>query len=191
MNIFKKIFFRLSNIKLYFKTKIKCKNISKINHYEINGFYYRGAEYKDLINLSRIYKELNNLDLSKTNKKLLKNCKNKLIVIVEEVTEEKVKLVGMDMYYINKKDFKYNRMHEGFIGVLPHYEGKGLATNMRKIAIDHFKSNGFNGISTRISKNNKGSLLSAKKLGFKIVDEYYDENVNEERCYLILDFKVK
>lgn len=95
------------------------------------------------------------------------------------------KVMGIDMFYFNPRDFNENTVHEGFIGVLSEYQGQGIATIMRKQAIKHFKENRLAGISTRISKNNLGSLYSAEKLGFKPVDEYYDEAMDEQRYYLV------
>ena len=91
----------------------------------------------------------------------------------------------MHLFYMNPRDFKENTVHEGFIGVLPEYEGQGIATQMRKVAKQHFKQAGFSGISSRISKENLGSLHSAKKIGFEPVEEYFDNNMKEERYYLI------
>ncbi len=96
--------------------------------------------------------------------------------------------MGMDMFYLNPRDFQEDTIHEGFIGVLPDHEGQGIASQMRKQAIEHFKQNGFKGISTRISKTNFASLNSARKLGFKVVEKYFDAGMNECRYYLICTF---
>ena len=57
---------------------------------------------------------------------------------------------------------------------------------MTKFAIDVLGSSSFiQGISSRVSLNNKASLQSNLKLGFKPVEQYFDKQMNEERFYLI------
>lgn len=48
-------------------------------------------------------------------------------------------IIGMDMFYFNPRDLNENTVHEGFIGVLPEYQGQGIATIMRQQAIKHFR----------------------------------------------------
>lgn len=162
--------------------------MQSLNTIEDEGIYLRGARYEDFNNISILYKQLNKIEFSNNNKKLLKKCEKKFIIIAEIKENNNLKIVGMDMFYINQRDFKENTVHEGFIGVLSDYEGKGIATKMRQIALKHFKENNFDGISTRISKNNLRSLNSAKKLGFNPIDEYFDKEMNEERYYLVCKF---
>lgn len=90
------------------------------------------------------------------------------------------------MFYFNQRDFIDGTIHEGFIGVLPEAEGQGTGTRLREAAIAYFSANNIQGISTRISKNNLKSFRSAKKLGFKVSEEYFDENSKETRYYLVL-----
>lgn len=183
---------KLISILNLFKLIIKFKNFGIINQVKVNNFLtFRGASINDLEQLMLIYKKLNGIELSTNNIKLLKYCSKKLVVIAEKEIDGRKKIVGMDLFYMNPRDFKESTMHEGFIGVLPEHEGQGVATQMRKHAIDHFKKVGFKGISTRISKSNIGSLRSAKKLGFKPVEEYCDKVMQEERYYLILYFNEK
>lgn len=180
---------KLISILNLFKLIIKFKNFGIINQVKFNNFLtLRGASINDLEQLMPIYKKLNGMELSTNNIKLLKYCSKKLIVIAEKEIDGRKKIVGMDLFYMNPRDFNEATIHEGFIGVLPEYEGQGIATQMRKHAITHFNQAGFTGISTRISKNNIGSLRSAEKLGFKPIEEYYDEIMREERYYLILSF---
>lgn len=172
-----------------FKLIIKFKDFSIIKQVEFDDFLtFRGAGINDLDQLMPIYKKLNGKELSNSNIKLLKYCSEKLVIIAEKKIGRRKKIVGMDLFYMNSRDFKESTVHEGFIGVLPEYERQGIATQMRKHAITHFNQAGFTGISTRISKNNIGSLRSAEKLGFKPIEEYYDEIMNEERYYLVLNF---
>jgi len=152
------------------------------------GYFYTPASFRDLAEIESIYFELNGTLFSKLQRiSLLLNVKKCLLIVkIKEKGLEKI--VGMNFYYINKKDFKEKTIHEGFIGVLPAYEGQGLATEMRKIAILHFAKAGFMGISTRVSKGNLGSLRSAEKLGFLPTEEYFDSKVDEVRYYMVCKF---
>lgn len=166
----------------------KSKRIIEIND---SGIILRGASISDLDRIELTHKTLNKTKLPASIKIILKGCSEKSIIIAEKKLKDRFLIVGMDMYYLNPRDFKENTIHEGFIGVMPEYEGQGIATKMRILAKQHFRDVGFRGISSRISKNNLGSLNSAKKLGFEPVEEYFDSLMNEDRYYLICNLKEK
>jgi len=102
------------------------------------------------------------------------------------VDEGERSLVGIDHFYFNERDIKASTIHEGFIGVLPELRGQGLATELRTCAIEHFRKSGLKGISTRISTGNAASLRSAEKLGFRVIEAYWDDVLDEDRLYLQL-----
>lgn len=95
------------------------------------------------------------------------------------------RIVAIDMYYFNRRDLREGTIHEGFVGVELGFEGKGVATMMRRLALEHFTTSGLSGVSSRISLNNKGSLRSAENLGFKSVEKYYDDVLKEWRGYFV------
>ena len=64
-------------------------------------------------------------------------------------------------------------------------QGQGLGTAMRKHAISHFEQTGLAGISSRVSLSNAPSLRSNERLGFHIVETYFDPEMAEERAYMI------
>lgn len=180
-----KVYRYFSNRFYFFISLLKIKKIKSIGFFNESGLILRGAGYSDLKQIRIIYKNLNGSDFSRSNKILLKYCEKKLIIVAEKRIKDELVIVGMDMFYLNPRDFKESTVHEGFIGVLPEFEGQGIATKMRKYAMEHFKNAGFYGISSRISKNNLGSLNSAKKLGFEPVEQYTDPVTGLERYYLI------
>ncbi|WP_278355772.1 MULTISPECIES: GNAT family N-acetyltransferase [Idiomarina] len=181
--MFKKIKSRLINEKNTFKSILKLKGFTPIEPIEFFDFEIRGYYISDEIYVAKIYKQLNGIDLSRIHRRLLKKVGVKALFLAVDKTDNRI--VAIDMFYFNDRDFRENTIHEGFIGVLPCSEGQGIATCMRKKAIAHFKGNGLSGISTRISKNNFGSLRSAENLGFKVIEEYYDEPNKESRYYMI------
>lgn len=157
---------------------------------EINGdLKIRGANSDEINEVNDIYKKLNFQRLSKYQRIQFKLHSKKTVIVAEQHVEGVKKLVGINIYYLNPRDFSDGTIHEGFIGVMPESEGQGIATQMRELAKNYFRVAGFKGISTRISKNNLGSLNSAKKLGFKPVEEYFDPVMNESRYYLICDLR--
>jgi ribosomal protein S18 acetylase RimI-like enzyme len=97
-------------------------------------------------------------------------------------------IVGIELYYFNRKDILEKTVHQGFSGVLPEWQGQGIGTMLRSHALNHFRANGFDGVSSRVSLNNLPSLKSNMKLGFKPVEKYFDQSMNEERYYLICPF---
>lgn len=180
----KKIYLFLTNELLLLKTRYRFRSVSKIQSAALNDFVIRGAKKKDVEKVEEFYQKLTGRVFSNRHKYFLQKFEDKLCIVAEKDTH----IVGVDLFYINPRDFKQKTVHEGFVGVLPDYERKGIATSMRKHAIEHFKKAGFNGISTRISLTNIGSLKSAEKLGFKPIEKYSDSEMNEERYYMICNF---
>lgn len=177
----------LFNILKFSKSKLKLKNFHSIESFTNANLKIRSYNYADEVSVRKLYKELNGIDLSIYHRELYRREGDKLLFI--SIDKKTNKIVGMDMFYFNSRDFKENTVHEGFIGVLPESQGQGIATKMRQEAIKHFQKNGLSGISSRISIDNLGSLRSAEKLGFKPVEEYCDDKMNERRYYLVCDLK--
>ena len=65
------------------------------------------------------------------------------------------------------------------IQVLPEIQREGIG----KLLVEKIKKENEN-LITRVFKQNSGAILFFKALGFKIIDEYTDENTNET-CYLL------
>ena len=173
------------------KSSIKIISLPDFLESKNNGLVIRGANSDDIDEINKIYEKLNFQSLSKSQRTQFKIHSKKNVIVAEQYIDSIKKLVGMNMYYINPRDFSDGTIHEGFIGVMPESERQGIATRMRKLAKEHFRDAGFRGISTRISKNNLGSINSAKKLGFEPVEEYFDTRMNEDRYYLICNLKEK
>ncbi|KAA0014687.1 GNAT family N-acetyltransferase [Billgrantia pellis] len=110
-----------------------------------------------------------------------------LVAVIEE--SGATQIIGIDMFYVNARDRAEHTVHEGYIGVRRDMTGKGVATELRKVAIEHFARHGLKGVSSRISADNAPSLVSAKKLGFVPVDRYHDAAMRAERLYLIRWFQ--
>jgi len=187
VNVLKKIKSLALKKKNLFEACSKLNKFSIIDSNVYSDLVIRGYKPLDEEEVSKIYIQLNGIGFSKYHRDLYKLAGDKILLLAADMKTNKI--VGMDMFYFNSRDFKENTIHEGFIGVLPEFEGQGIATKMRQEAINHFRRNGLSGISTRISKNNLGSLRSAEKLGFKPVEQYYDEQMQEERYYMINWFK--
>lgn len=156
---------------------------------EIHGdFVLRGFKIKDESEILNIFYQLNGeSNLSWAKRALYRFFGDRMMIVATKADGAEDLIVGVNMYYFNKRDAIEKTIHEGFIGVLPEFGGKGIAAIMRKKAKKHYLSNGVNGISTRISLVNKYSLNSAVKLGFKPIEKYYDEHTNEERFYMVCE----
>jgi RimJ/RimL family protein N-acetyltransferase len=97
-------------------------------------------------------------------------------------------VVGAAFYSFNPRDLREGRVHSSFSGVLPAHRGRGVATELRRTAILHFRDNGLAGYSARISSDNLPSLKASYRLGFRVVERYRDPASQEERCFLVCDF---
>ncbi|GBU28555.1 hypothetical protein R84B8_02115 [Treponema sp. R8-4-B8] len=150
-----------------------------------DNFFICGArsikDLKDVLNIYSLFHNNKKIDISKriTYHFLYKKC----VFTVRDINTSMI--IGIGLYYKNKRDIIENTIHEGFTGILPEWQGKKIGTILRLHAINHFKRNGMNGISSRVSLNNYPSLKSNINLGFRPVDKYFDKDLNEERYYLI------
>lgn len=160
-------------------------NAPRIIEASNSGILYRQFLPTDAEAVRPFIRQLNNGFGFDGRRLLYRLVGNKLIVIAELPDQRQSKIVGVDLFYFNQRDLKEGTVHEGFIGVDPKYQGRGIAGEMRKHAISHFSRAGLKGISTRISLSNKASLASALKLGFQPVDTYKDQVTGEDRHYLV------
>lgn len=97
-------------------------------------------------------------------------------------------VVGAAFYGFTPRDLAEGRVHSSFSGVHPAHRGRGLATELRRSAILHFRDHGVRGYSSRISADNIASLKPSLRLGFRIVERYHDTATGEQRFYLVCDF---
>lgn len=101
------------------------------------------------------------------------------------VAAEEEAILGFGLYSFGIRDLTEKTVHESFTGVANILQGQGLGTAIRKHAISHFECTGLAGISSRVSLSNAPSLQSNEKLGFHIVETYFDPEMAEERAYMI------
>lgn len=149
----------------------------------VEDFILQPIKRIDLYKMFDIYKSMHGYDLSFEKRMLYFMFYTKLIPSL--YTSEK-KLIGFEFYYFNHCDIKAHTIHQGQRYIQEDYRGKHLGTKLTKFAIDVLGSSSFiQGVSYRVSLNNKASLQSNLKLGFKPVEQYFDKQMNEERFYLI------
>ena len=142
---------------------------------------------KSLQIIGSIYSELSdNRALSKRNSFLFKVCGKKLVFVLYDKVNKKI--LGTEFYYFNKRDIRESTIHQGFRGVLPEFQGRGLGTALTQYAYAVFSKTSLKGMSTRVSCNNLSSLVSNKKIGFEPVEKYFDTAMGEERYYMVCKF---
>lgn len=166
---------------------LKLSTVNKPNPLYFNGYTIRCCKLSELKKSENVYQKISGRSFSHIQKLLLKLFSNKNLILA--IDESNNKIIALNLYYINHRDFDQNSIHGGYIGVLPEYQDQGIATKMREYAKAHFRAAGFLGISSRISKNNLASLHSAERSGFKIVEQYFDAKKQEERYYLICNLR--
>jgi RimJ/RimL family protein N-acetyltransferase len=162
-----------------------------IGDYEQKGFLYCGMKKNMVAQFATLYSNTNggSSNLRRHFYRLYQLCGQKMVVTCMAASSGDFEvLAGIDMFYFNLRDIRENTIHEGYIGVQEKFRKVGIATSMRRVAMEHFSSLGIKGISTRISFNNTGSIRSAEKLGFSCVERYHDHSLNEERGYFVLWF---
>jgi ribosomal protein S18 acetylase RimI-like enzyme len=186
MRIIKIIKLAVGNISFVCNNLLKLRSKNNVKPTNIGEIFIRGMQSSEEKQVLEIYHQLNGgARISWSRRWLYRLAGSKLMLVAVKKDLPGEKIVGMNMYYLNKRDIDESTIHEGFIGVLPEMSGLSIATHMRNIAKKQFSENGFKGISTRISLNNLSSLKSAEKIGFKPVEKYLDVSTEEERYYMI------
>jgi len=162
-------------------------NIPEFQKFEYDNFTIEPCRSEDLEETFCLYKDLHNgKDLPKQNKLLLHLAGNKFCYIIKSEN----KIIGLGLYYFNKKDIKENTIHEGYIGLKKEYRGKGIGTIARKNALYHFsRVKRITGVSSRVNLDNEASYRGNIKLGFEIKEKYFDTGSSKERVYLVCDLK--
>jgi GNAT superfamily N-acetyltransferase len=145
-----------------------------------------GASIKELKEALHIYSFYNKSKIGISHYIVYHLISQKMVFIVKDMSVNKI--VGTELYYFNSRDMRENTIHQGFRGILPAWQRRGIGTLLTSHAIKHFKNNKIDGISSRVSLNNLASLRSNIRLGFRPVEEYFDTNMQESRYYLICPF---
>lgn len=157
--------------------------LGRIQTFSKNNIQISGLTLDKINEYTHIYEELNyptKIDFLK--KIILKTIGKKCCFIARDLDSNNI--IAISLFYFNLKDFYEHSIHEGFIGVIKNYQGRGIATMLRAYTLSHFSNFKIKAISTIIDTNNPASLNSAKKLGFKIQEKYIDNCSNSEKYYL-------
>jgi GNAT superfamily N-acetyltransferase len=165
----------------------RSKNLTDAPQIKIGSIVFRGMNPADEPALKCIYHSLSNNTPSFSQNILYRYYGRKLMLVAVYMDDQNKEsgIVGMNKHYFNKRDLMDDTVHSGYIGVVPEFEGRGIATNLRHLAKRHFSRNRVAGISSKISLNYSGSLKSAEKAGFRPVEKFSDPDSGEDRYYLI------
>jgi len=169
------------NRNIFYSFKLRTFKNAEFDNYALGPL-----KKKDVPKILDLYKEFNEgNELSLEKRLLLKFLGNKFCYILCSKSDE---IFGFGLYYFNKKDINEKTIHEGYIGIKKEFRSKGIGTNARRTALEHFsRIPSLNGVSSRVSLDNIASLKGNIKLGFEIKEKYWDENENKERVYLVCD----
>jgi RimJ/RimL family protein N-acetyltransferase len=133
--------------------------------------------------MARLYENLNHRPLAPDKRLLLAMLGPKLALVVRN--EASGAVVGLAYYYFNARDRREGTIHVGYSGVAEDVRGCGLGTFMRRHALTSFAASGLDGVSSRISVSNGASRRVNEKLGFAIVETYFDDEIKELRHYMV------
>jgi len=146
-----------------------------------------GATVRDLKEVYAIYSFFHNNSILGIEKRIIYFfLSQKCVLIVKEISSKKI--IGISLYYKNKRDLIDNTIHGGYRCILPEYQHSKVGAIMTQHITKHLKNNNVNGISSRISLNNKPSLMASLSRGSKPIERYFDKDMNEERYYLVRSF---
>jgi GNAT superfamily N-acetyltransferase len=139
----------------------------------------------NLAAMARLYASLNNRPIAPDKRILLMLMGPKLALVVRN--EDNGAVEGLAFYYFNARDRLEGTIHVGYSGVIEAARGRGLGTFMRQHALANFAASGLAGVSTRISVSNGASWRVNEKLGFAVVETYFDDEFKELRHYMVCD----
>jgi GNAT superfamily N-acetyltransferase len=152
----------------------------------MNGILFRAFTKKDLDRIESIYKMLNlGQNLSSRNITLLKLIGKKICSVVEKDGQG---VIAFNLFYFNPRDIKEGTIHNAYAGFLPVCQGGGIGKRLYAYAVSHFSKTCLSGISGRISLSNFPPFKITTALGYKVVEKYFDPEMDEERVYIRLNF---
>jgi GNAT superfamily N-acetyltransferase len=156
--------------------------VSKIPSSKHGSVEIHGMRLRDLGQVCQLYSKLNEGEKLGLLKLLFYSVFGSRMALV---ASQQGTVSGFEFYSFGVRDLEENTVHQSFTGVANAAQGKGLGTAIRKHAIRHFGRTALAGISSRVSLSNVPSLRSNEKLGFHVVERYFDPARQEERVYLI------
>jgi len=175
-------------------TMFICRNIfyslrlDKFEVVDLGGFTMGPLNRKYFKEVIELYADLHDgKSLDRTKSLLLKLAGTKFCYIVKS---SDCRIIGMGLYYFNKRDIVQRTIHQGYTGLKEEYRGMGIGTRARKKALEHFaKSEFLTGVSSRVDIDNLPSLKGNVKLGFEIKEKYWDQDLKKERVYLVCELR--
>lgn len=151
---------------------------------------YRGLRRAEVPVLEKLYAELSGVKRLPLHLRCVYRIfGNRMVVVAIDESNGAGDIIGIDMFYFNDRDLRDRTIHEGFIGVIQTFRGRGIATGLRRCAIRSFRDDRIVGISTRIDIDNVMSMNSAINTGFKPLERYRDERLGVDRYYLVNYFR--
>lgn len=93
------------------KTWHRCADIDSFVEKEYGDYLIRGATHSDLDELQGIYSKLNHRSLSRSHIFMLKSSPKKMVLLAEYKSEDSKRVVGFELFYLNKRDFEENTVH--------------------------------------------------------------------------------
>lgn len=160
-----------------------------IQEEQCDGILYRGLRRNEIVVIERLYALLSSTSKFPWHRRIAFWLLGRRMVVVALTSRGSYReIVGFDMFYFNQNDIEEQTVHEGFIGVMPEWQGKKIGSNLRQHAIRSFRQAAVKGISTRIDMDNEASLASAFRTGFEVVATYRDAIQAKERAYLVCRF---
>jgi O-antigen/teichoic acid export membrane protein len=114
-----------------------ARKVSEIKNEKMGNLLFRGYLPSDASIISEIYQKLNNGNIfSRVQHELYSRIGRRFMIVVEHGDiSGATKIVGMNMYYLNRRDVKENTVHEGFIGVEPMMGGRGIAIKRKCVKL--------------------------------------------------------
>ena len=143
---------------------IFSQSLKPISAVDFGEFCVEGLLRPRVGEVDRLHRTLRNGRKLGVWRHLLYTARGARLVVIS--LDSRSMLVGFDMYYWEESQGGVSTVHEAFIGVSPHARDRGLATEMRRVALTHFAASGVQRVTTDIASSNKASRVSAERSGF-------------------------
>ena len=133
---------------------------------ENQDFRIRGCFRHDLDQVKDLYTHLGEGSRWTIAKSVLYFLAGTKFVVVAESRSHHT-IIGVNVYYVPDAHHDMKVIHEAFVGVDARFRKRGLATQMRKHAIEHFGNSRLHQITTQIDASNKASIKSCTNSGYR------------------------
>ncbi|HAR80229.1 MAG TPA: hypothetical protein DCR21_05290 [Succinivibrionaceae bacterium] len=130
-----------------------------------DGLIFRAGTKADLKKIDEQHLKIYKVPILEWLRRVYSVCPEELIGVVETQDKE---LIGYDLFMFNESEVTQEIIHEWEVVIAPEYQGRGIATRLRRYSAESYNHGRLAGVSTLAGFSDVKALRTAQKAGFAI-----------------------